>query len=61
MVEDNWKEAVDKSFYEHLANDAIDAINKYGDFYEFASDAPAPEPLYDNGKPIYIDGPTICF
>lgn len=61
MVEDNWQDAVDKSFYEHLADDAIDAINKYGDFYEFASDAPAPEPLYDNGRPIYIDGPSVCF
>lgn len=62
MVEDDWKNKIDYSYYEHLANDAIDAINKYGDYYEFASDAPAPEPVYDsNGRPIYLNDNSPCF
>ena len=62
MVEDDWQNKIDYSYYEHLANDAIDAINKYGDYYEFASDAPAPEPVYDsNGRPLYLNDNSPCF
>lgn len=62
MIEDDWKNKVDYSYYENLANKAIDAINKYGDYYEFASDAPAPEPVYDDiGRPVYLNDFTPCF
>lgn len=30
-------EDIDVSYYEHLANDAIDQINKYGDYYAFVA------------------------
>ena len=29
--------AIDRSYYDRLADDAIDAISKYGDFYQFVS------------------------
>lgn len=62
MIEDDWRDKVDYSYYEDLANKAIDAIDKYGDFYEFASDAPAPEPIYDNlGKSLYFNDFSPCF
>lgn len=35
--------AIDRSYYDRLADDAIDAISKYGDFYQFVSDDQEPE------------------
>lgn len=62
MIENDWENKVDYSYYEKLANKAIDAIDKYGDYYEFASDAPAPEPVYDDvGRPVYLNDFTPCF
>ena len=41
MVKDlHMEDAVDKSFYDKLANDAIDTINNVGDFEWFVSDDP---------------------
>ena len=38
MVKELGKEdSIDRSYYDRLANDAIDEINKYGDFYQFVS------------------------
>lgn len=34
---------IDRSYYDRLANDAIDAISKYGDFYQFVSEDDEPE------------------
>lgn len=45
---------IDYSFYESLANAAIDEISKHGDFEWFVSDDPYVGPKYTmNGKPIY--------
>lgn len=39
LVKELGKEnSIDRSYYDKLANDAIDAINQYGDFYRFVSD-----------------------
>ena len=45
----NKKDCIDYSFYDKLADDAVDAINKYGDFEWFVSDDPyiSPEPVPD--------------
>ena len=32
------EDSIDRSYYDTLANEAIDAISKYGDFYQFVSD-----------------------
>lgn len=39
MVKELGKEdSIDRSYYDRLANDAIDEISKYGDFYRFVAD-----------------------
>ena len=39
MVRDSaLKKHIDRSYYEKLANDAIDAISQYGDYESFSSD-----------------------
>ena len=35
---------IDRSYYNKLVDDAVDAISKYGDFEWFISDEPVPEP-----------------
>ena len=50
MVRELHKEdLVDKSFYENLVNDAIDAIAKVGDYEWFVSDDPYNEPPIQGG------------
>lgn len=45
---------IDRSYYDNLANDAADAIAKFGDFEWFVSDDPYISPEYDNrGRPVY--------
>lgn len=36
----HYEKDIDMSFYDKLANDAIDTINNYGDYYWFVSDEP---------------------
>lgn len=45
---------IDKSYYEKLINDAIDAISTYGDYSWFVSDDPYNPPLYIDGRPVYF-------
>lgn len=45
---------IDKSYYEKLINDAIDAISTYGDYTWFVSDDPYTPPLYIEGRPVYF-------
>ena len=41
MVKELGKESdIDRSFYNKLVDDAIEAISKYGDFEQFVSDDP---------------------
>lgn len=47
MVKDLGKEDdIDRSFYNKLVDDAVDAISQYGDFEWFVSDEPASQPLF---------------
>lgn len=41
-------DAIDRSFYDKLASDAVDAISKYGDFEWFVSDDPYISPPRDD-------------
>lgn len=43
----HYEKDIDMGFYEKLKNEAIDTINKYGDYYWFVSDDP-----YDNEVPF---------
>lgn len=53
MVKDLGKEnLIDKSFYEKLANDAIETISNYGDYEWFVSDDPYIPPPFTGGKII---------
>ena len=55
MVKTRGKEKdIDKSYYEKLINDAIDAISTYGDYTWFVSDDPYTPPLYIDGRPVYF-------
>lgn len=55
MVKTRGKEKdIDKSYYEKLINDAIDAISTYGDYTWFVSDDPYTSPLYIDGRPVYF-------
>lgn len=55
MVRTLGKEAdIDKSYYEKLVNDAIDAISTYGDYTWFVSDDPYTPPIYIDGRPVYF-------
>ncbi len=38
------EEDIDRSYYNKLVDDAVDAISQYGDFEQFISDDPVPEP-----------------
>ncbi len=55
VVRDLGKEDdIDRSYYDNLVNNAVDAISQYGDFSWFVSDDPYVGPQYDgNGRPIY--------
>ena len=45
---------IDRSYYDALANTAVETISEYGDFEWFVSDDPYVGPEYDStGKPIY--------
>lgn len=45
---------IDRSYYEKLVNEAIDAVSEFGDFEWFVSDDPYIGPNYDSsGRPIY--------
>lgn len=45
---------IDKSYYEKMINDAIDAISAYGDYTWFVSNDPYTPPLYVEGRPVYF-------
>lgn len=54
---------IDRSYYEKLVNEAVDAISEYGDFEWFVSDDPYIGPRYNSsGSPIYTpeDEDDIC-
>lgn len=55
MVKELGKEnTIDRSYYDKLANDAIDEINKYGDFYQFVADDSEPDstpPWFNPSEP----------
>ena len=54
---------IDRSYYERLVNEAIDAVSEYGDYSWFVSDDPYIGPSYDSsGRPIYSidDEPDSC-
>lgn len=38
----DWKKVIDISYYQNMANEAVDAISKYCDFERFTDDAPFP-------------------
>ena len=45
---------IDRTYYDNMANAAIETISEYGDFEWFVSDDPYVGPEYDStGKPIY--------
>jgi hypothetical protein len=44
---------IDMLYYERLAKESIDDINKFGDFNWFVSDAE--EPMYSSGETIGLD------
>lgn len=46
-------DAIDRSFYDKLVDDAIKSLSIYGDYYWFVSDDPYIPPEYCDGKPIY--------
>lgn len=56
---------IDRSYYDKLVDDAVEAISKYGDFEWFVSDDPYVGPKYDHrGAPIYYptddDDDGVC-
>lgn len=56
---------IDRSYYNNLVNEAIEAISFYGDFEWFVSNDPYVGPPYDaQNRPIYLDfgrdGQTTC-
>lgn len=53
----NKQDDIDLNYYNNLVNEAIDEINKYGDYEWFVSDDPYQEPIYINGWPEYE---TVC-
>ena len=40
IINGNNEDIIDRSFYDALVNDAIEAISKYGDYEWFVSDDP---------------------
>ena len=61
VIKENKQDYVDKSYWNHLIDDAIDNINKYGDFEWFVSDDPYQAPVYSNGAPDYDATKDIPF
>ena len=46
------EDSIDRSYYDRLVDDAIDAISKYGDFYQFvAEDTPKAPPWFNPDEP----------
>lgn len=53
------KEAyIDRTYYDNLVTDAVNTINKFGDYEWFVSDDPYPKPLFMGGVPLYDEGNT---
>ena len=46
---------IDRSYYDHLVDEAISAISFWGDAEWFISNDPYISPEYKNGKPVYLD------
>lgn len=46
---------IDRSYYDNLVNEAMDAISFWGDAEWFISDDPYVTPEYRDGKPVYLD------
>ena len=52
MVKELGKEEdIDRSYYDKLVNDAVDAISKYGDYEWFVSDDPYVPPIPEDDLP----------
>jgi hypothetical protein len=47
---------IDRSYYDNLVTDAVNAISKYGDYEWFVSNDPYTSPLVMGGTPIYDNG-----
>ena len=46
------QDSIDRSYYDRLVDDAIDAISEYGDFYQFvAEDTPKAPPWFNPDEP----------
>lgn len=61
MVKELGKENdIDRSYYDKLVNDAVDAISEYGDFEWFISDDPVPDKHYDTPPWIMPCGKETC-
>ena len=48
-------DAIDRSYYDKLVDEAIATISQYGDFEQFTSDAPYIDFPLDDELPYYID------
>lgn len=46
---------IDRSYYDHLVDEAAESISFYGDLEWFISDDPYQLPNYEEGKPVYLD------
>ena len=58
---ENLFDAVDRSYYNNLVDEAIKSISEYGDYEWFVSDDPYVSPPYDKqGRPIYLDCGTVA-
>ena len=56
VIGTNKESCIDLSYYDNLVNDAIDTINKFGDYEWFVSDDPYIKPLFIGSAPIYDEG-----
>ena len=50
---DNWKDIIDRSYYDKLVDDAVEAISQYGDFEWFVSDDQVPPEPYVETPPWF--------
>jgi hypothetical protein len=55
FISDNYEDAIDRSYYNALVDDAAESIAMYGNFEWFVSDDPYNPPPYRDGKPVYVD------
>lgn len=56
MVTELGKEAdIDRSYYDRMVDEAVNAISKFGDFEWFISEDPYIGPKFVDGKPLYFD------